>query len=38
MKVFRLGLISRIALLTVCVEVITIGLLGGYYVDSWLVK
>lgn len=35
MKIFRLGLISRIALLVVCVEVAAFSVLGWFYIDRF---
>lgn len=35
MKIFRLGLISRIALLVVCVEVAAFSALGWFYIDRF---
>jgi diguanylate cyclase (GGDEF)-like protein/PAS domain S-box-containing protein len=35
MKIFRLGLISRIALLVVCVELVAFSLLGWFYIDRF---
>jgi len=35
MKMLRLGLISRIALLVVCVEVAAFGMLGWFYIDQF---
>jgi diguanylate cyclase (GGDEF)-like protein/PAS domain S-box-containing protein len=35
MKIFRLGLISRIALLVVCVELVAFSLLGWFYIGRF---